>query len=52
MNLKKIPLVILGVTFLALAGIAGYIAFMDVPIGQTQVVKTIPNSRFFGNGNG
>jgi hypothetical protein len=40
---KWLPLLLL----LMVLGGFGYLAMMDVPVQQSDVEKTIPNSRFF-----
>ncbi len=48
--MRKLPLIILGVALSGLIGLVAYIAFMDVPVTQQELVRPIPNDRFFGRG--
>ena len=48
--MKKLKLVISLFAVLILGGFT-YFAITDIPVERSEVTKTIPNERFFGNGS-
>lgn len=47
--MKKVTRIGLAVAALLLAGGFAYLAAVDIPVTQSEIVKTIPNERFFKN---
>lgn len=46
--MKLVSFVFTAAALLLVAGFA-YVAFTDIPVEQTEIVKTIPNDRFFSS---
>jgi hypothetical protein len=47
----KLPYIVLGLAFLAVAGTFIWLAISDVPVSKNQTSRVIPNERFFNEKN-
>jgi hypothetical protein len=45
--MKKLPMIAAAAVVVLLIGGFAAVAFMDIPVQQTEITKTIPNVRFF-----
>lgn len=44
--MKPFTLILSGIVLVALVGGFAYVAFRDIPVNQTEIVKQVPQDRF------
>ncbi|HEY8191708.1 MAG TPA: hypothetical protein VIG74_04725 [Alphaproteobacteria bacterium] len=47
--MKKLPIIAAAIVVVILVGGFAAVTFMDIPVQQTEITKTISNDRFFKN---